>query len=107
MDFKRELAEAIEKSGSPAKLTEESFLHYRNNYSVLKQSDSLKSLIPGKIYTFFYDSSLKNERDYINHRPVLFLDSREITLAKSNLVGFVNIIELAKIKKIKHQNIKV
>ena len=87
MDFKRELAEAIEKSGSPAKLTEESFLHYRNNYSVLKQSDSLKSLIPGKIYTFFYDSSLKNERDYINHRPVLFLDSREITLAKSNLVG--------------------
>lgn len=87
MDFKKEIAEAIEKSGSPAKLKEDSFLHYRNNYSVLKKSDSLKSLVPGKIYTFFYDSQLKNERDYINHRPVIFLDSREITPTKSNLIG--------------------
>jgi hypothetical protein len=87
MDFKKEIAEAIQNAGSPAKLTEESFLHYRSNYAVLKQSESLKYLIPGKIYTFFYDSTLKNERDYINHRPVLFLDSREISLTKSNLVG--------------------
>jgi len=43
MDFKREIREAIEKAGSPGKLTEESFLHYTNNYSVLKKSESIKN----------------------------------------------------------------
>lgn len=88
MDFKREIREAIEKSGSPGKLTEESFLHYSNNYAVLKKSESLKFLIPGKIYSFYYDSQLKDEKSYVNHRPIVFLESKEISPQKNIIKGF-------------------
>lgn len=87
MDFRKEITEALQKSGSPGKLSEESFLHYRSNYAVLKQSESIRSLIPGKIYTFFYDSTLKEEREYINRRPVVFLESREVSLNKNLIIG--------------------
>jgi hypothetical protein len=88
MDFKRELRETIEKLGSPGKLAEESFLHYSNNYAVLKKSESLKYLIPGKIYSFYYDSQLKDEKSYINRRPIIFLDGKEITQEKNIIRGF-------------------
>ena len=88
IDFKKDLKEAIEKAGSPAKLSEESFLHYNRNYSVLKKSETLKNLIPGKVYTFYYDSALKKENYYVNRRPVVFLESMEITPQKSIIKGF-------------------
>jgi hypothetical protein len=87
MDFKKEIRDAIEKAGSPAKLAEESFLNYVNNYSVLKSSDSIKGLIQGKIYTFYYDSEIRAEKGFINRRPVVFLESREITPTKSIIKG--------------------
>lgn len=87
MDFKKEIRDAIEKAGSPSKLSEESFLNYTNNYSVLKSSETLRNLIQGKIYTFYYDSELKAERGFINRRPVIFLDSKEITPTKSIIKG--------------------
>jgi len=87
MDFKRELRDAIEKAGSPGKLSEESFLNYSNNYAVLKSSDSVKNLIQGKIYTFYYDSVLVKEKNYINRRPVVFLEGKEITPEKSIIKG--------------------
>lgn len=87
MDFKREIRDAIEKAGSPARLSEESFINYTNNYSVLKSSDSIRSLIQGKIYTFYYNSEVKAERGFINRRPVIFLDSREVTPSKSIIKG--------------------
>jgi hypothetical protein len=88
IDFKKDLRDAIEKAGSSAKLSEESFLHYNKNYSVLKKSETLKNLIPGKVYTFYYDSMLKNENYYVNRRPVVFLESVEITPQKSIIKGF-------------------
>ena len=87
MDFKREIRDAIEQAGSPAKLAEESFLHYSKNYAVLRSSDQLKSLVQGKIYAFYYDSELKAERGFINRRPIIFLESREITPTKSIIKG--------------------
>jgi hypothetical protein len=87
MDFKKEIRDAIEKAGSPAKLSEESFINYSKNYSVIKSSDSIRSLIQGKVYTFYYDSDIRAERGFINRRPVIFLDSREITPTKSIIKG--------------------
>lgn len=87
MDFRKEIRDAIEKAGSPGKLGEESFLNYVNNYSVLKSSDSIRSLFQGKIYTFYYDSEIRAERGFINRRPVVFLESREITPTKSIIKG--------------------
>ncbi len=87
MDFKKEIRDAIEKAGSPARLSEESFLNYVNNYSTLKTSESIRSLLQGKIYTFYYDSEMKAERGFINRRPVIFLDSKEITPTKSIIKG--------------------
>jgi hypothetical protein len=87
MDFKREIRDAIEKAGSPAKLSEESFINYSKNYSVIRSSDSIRSLIQGKIYTFYYDSEIRAERGFINRRPVVFLESREITPTKSIIKG--------------------
>ena len=88
MDFKREIREAIEKAGSPGKLTEESFLNYSNNYAVLKKSESLKNLIQGKIYTFYYDSTLKDENKYINRRPLVFLEEIQIKQERSIIIGY-------------------
>jgi hypothetical protein len=87
MDFKIEIRNAIEKAGSPAKLAEESFLNYTKNYSVLKSSDPLKSLIQGRIYAFYYDSELRAERGFINRRPIVFLESREVSPNKSIIKG--------------------
>lgn len=87
IDFRRELREAIEKAGSPGKLAEESFLNYSNNYAVLKSSDPVKNLIQGKIYTFYYDSVLSKEKKYINKRPLVFLEGREITPDKNIIKG--------------------
>lgn len=87
MDFKREIREAIEKSGSPGKLTEQSFLHYSNNYSVLKKSESLKNLIQGKIFTFYYDSPKRPNQEFVNKRPVIFYESTEISPDKSIVKG--------------------
>lgn len=87
MEFRKEIRDAVEKAGSTGKLAEESFLNYVNNYSVLKSSDSIGSLIQGKIYTFYYDSEVKKEKGFINRRPVVFLESREITPVKSVIKG--------------------
>jgi hypothetical protein len=87
MDIRRMVRDAIEKSGSPARLTEDSFMHYRENYSVLKSSDSLRSLIPGKIYTFFYDSMPKTEKDFVNRRPVIFFEAKDITPTRNIIKG--------------------
>lgn len=87
MDFAREIRDAIEKSGSPAKLAEESFLNYSNNHAVLKSSESLRNLVQGKIYTFYYDSEIKADKGFVNRRPVVFLDSKEITQTKSIIKG--------------------
>lgn len=87
MDFKREVRDAIEKAGSPGKLTEESFLHYTNNYSVLKKSESLKNLIQGKIFTFYYDSPKRKDQEFVNKRPVVFYEGSEISPQKSIIKG--------------------
>ena len=87
MNIKKEVKESIEKGGSPASLTTESFLHYSKNYAVLKQSDSIKSLIQGKIYTFYYDSFLKEKKSFINKRPVIFFDTKEIDMNHSIIKG--------------------
>jgi hypothetical protein len=88
MDFKKEIRDAIDEAGSTGKLTENSFLHYSNNYSVLKKSEQIKYLIPGKIYTFYYDSQVKGDGDYLNKRPVIFLDKKELTPTKSIILGW-------------------
>lgn len=87
MDFKKEISESLEKAGSPGKLAEESFLHYKTNYAVLTKSESIKYLIPGKVYSFFYDSSIKDEVGYLNRRPIIFLESSQVTPSKSLVVG--------------------
>ena len=87
INFKRELRDAIEKAGTPGKLAEESFLNYSNNYAVLKASDSIKNLMQGKIYTFYYDSVLGKEKNYIHRRPVVFLEGKDITPEKSIIKG--------------------
>ncbi len=87
MDFRKEIRDAIEKSGSPGKLTEESFLHYSKNYSVLKKSDSLKNLIQGRIFTFFYDSPKRADQDFVNKRPVIFFEGVDVSPSKSIIKG--------------------
>ena len=87
MDIRKEIREAIEISGSPARLAEDSFLHYTNEYSVLKESESIRNLIQGRIYAFYYDSLPKLEGDFVNKRPVVFLEGREITPSKSIIKG--------------------
>lgn len=87
MDFRIEIRDAIEQAGSPAKLAEESFLNYSKNYAVLSNSESLRSLVQGKIYTFYYDSDIKADKGFVNRRPVVFFESKEITPSKSIIKG--------------------
>jgi hypothetical protein len=87
MDLKKELNDFLLEAGTRGKMTEESFLLYVNKYSVMKNSLSIKSLIQGNFYTFFYDSYPKKQGDYVNRRPVIFYHSIEVSVNKSIIKG--------------------
>ena len=74
MDIKKEIDEALIKAGSQGNLAQESFILYNHKYSVLRTSISVKLLLQGNFYTFFYDSFPK-DKGYVNRRPVIFYDN--------------------------------
>jgi len=77
MGIKKEYNDLFHEKGSISKLSESSFLHYTDNYANLKKSDSLNSVIPGKIFVFFYDAEPVGEKHvFANRRPILFVQDR-------------------------------
>jgi hypothetical protein len=86
MDFKKEYKDLLDQAGSPGKLAELSFLHYTKNYANAQASDRINEVIPGKIYTFFYEGK-PGEGSYINHRPILFVQEKKIQKEKQVISG--------------------
>ena len=87
MDFKKLYQEALEKAGSPGNLSQESFINYRNKYANATKSQSLKNIMAGKIFTFYYKSDLKDENGFINRRPILFILSDGLDISKKIIYG--------------------
>jgi hypothetical protein len=73
MNFKEEYLEALRQAGSVGNLSIQNLSYYTETYANATISDNINNLITGKIFTFFYQSELKEEDSFINRRPLLFL----------------------------------
>jgi len=73
MDFKKIYEEALKEAGSIGNLSKNSFQNYGAKYAKSEKSEGSNEILPGKLFTFYYNSKFKPEMGFINRRPLLFI----------------------------------
>lgn len=87
MDFKKIYQEAINEAGSIGNLSRNSYQNYGNKYAKPGSKGNLNDIKPGRVFTFYYNSTQKRSDGFINHRPLLLIVSEGFVAGKKILQG--------------------